>query len=254
MQRKIKIYLVLFMSLLFLGLSLSKAQSALNPSMVLDNLKITDKPNVMPTLNDVNATLMDRPILAVEKSINATPIAEDDTETFLIRPKTWIRVNVSISNVGNQSAYNLTISDPSFSSWAFGSLNLTTQRFVQVDVNATIFYFYYFQPNIEGNFTLLSTEVTYINGTGEEYFSSSQSFNLYILAEEIEYSLEVDLWVNILLFSLAVIAFLGAVVLIDRYLIQKPETRAARRKRRRTVITEKEKSKREVKKKIEKRR
>ncbi|MBY9001982.1 MAG: hypothetical protein KGD64_13775 [Candidatus Heimdallarchaeota archaeon] len=254
MQRKTTISLVLFISLLFAGLPLSRALN--NPPNMTDNISVKDNQQTVfiPILQqDENDTLKDRPILVIEKSINASPIEEgdEDLNTFLLRPNDWIRVNVTIANVGNQSAYNLTIIDPSFEDWAVGSLNLTTQRYVQVDVNATIFYFYYFQTKIVGNFILGETSVSYINGTGTEYYSSSQRFRLAVEALEEEYELVADLWLNILYFCLGVVGILGAIILVDRYVIQKPDGRKSRR--RRFTLTDTQKSKRDEKKKIEKR-
>ena len=254
MQRKFTISLVLFISLLFIALPISRA---LNTSPITGNIiraEDIQQTAINPNLNQENDTLRNRPILTIEKSINASPIQNEDQEisAYLIRPNEWIRVNLTITNVGNESAYNLTIIDPSFEEWAVGNLNLTTQRYIQVDVNATIFYFYYFQPKLEGNFTLEPTSVTYINGTGVEYFSSSQRFIFKVEAVEVEYVLEADLWLNILYFCLGVVGVLGAVVLVDRFAIQK--VHKSKFRRRKFTLGDKQKSKKQTKKKIDKRR
>ncbi len=254
MQKKFTISLALFISLLFIGLPVSRS---LNAAPITGNLiRVEDfqQTVINPNLDQENETLRNRPILIVEKSINATPIQDENQEisSHLIRPNEWIRVNLTITNVGNASAYNLTTVDPSFEEWAVGNLNLTTQRYIQVDVNATIFYFYFFQPKIEGNFTLEATTVTYVNGTGIEYFSSSQRFSLFVEDIEEEYVLEADLWLNILYFCLGVVGVLGTVVLVDRFAIQKVHKGKSRR--RKLSMAEKNKSKREEKRKIEKRR
>ncbi len=254
MQRKITISLVLFISLLFIGLPVSRALSTSPITGDLIRAEDFQQTTVNSNLIQVNDTLRNRPILTIEKSINATPIQDDNVEvcSHLIRPNEWIRVNVTITNVGNASAYNLTTVDPSFEEWAVGNLNLTTQRYIQVDVNATIFYFYYFQPKLEGNYTLEATTVTYINGTGIEYFSSSQRFILQVEAVAEEYVLETDLWLNSLYFCLGVVGVLGAIILVDRYAIQK--VHKSKSKRRRSPTTPKRKSKREERRKIGKRR
>ncbi len=254
MQRKFTISLVLFISLLFIGLPVSRA---LNTTPITGNLIKTEdfqQTVIVPNLDQENDTLKNRPILVVEKSINASPIQNEDVEvtSHLVRPNEWIRVNLTITNVGNESAYNLTTVDPSFEEWAIGNLNLTTQRYIQVDVNATIFYFYYFQAKIEGNFTLEATTVSYVNGTGIEYFSSSQRFSLFVESVEVEYVLEADLWLNILYFCLGVVGILGAVVLVDRYAIQKVHKRKSRRGS--SILLDKQRSKKEEKRKIEKKR
>lgn len=254
MQKKFTISLVLFISLLFIGLPVSRA---FNTAPITGNLiRVEDfqQTVINPNLDQENETLRNRPILIIEKSINASPIQNENQEisSYLIRPDEWIRVNLTITNVGNASAYNLTTVDPSFEEWAVGNLNLTTQRYIQVDVNATIFYFYFFQPKLEGNFTLEPTSVTYVNGTGIEYSSSSQRFSFIVEAVETVYVLEADLWLNILYFCVGVVGVLGAVVLVDRFAIQK--TYKGKSRRRRFSLTEKQKSKREEKRKIEKRR
>ena len=254
MQKKFTISLVLFISLLFIGLPVSRA---LNTTPITGNLigvEDFQQTVINPNLDQDNETLKNRPILIIEKSINASPIQDENQEisSHLIRPNEWIRVNLTITNVGNASAYNLTTVDPSFEEWAVGNLNLTTQRYIQVDINATIFYFYFFQPKLEGNFTLEATTVTYINGTGVEYFSSSQRFSFFVEDVEAEYVIEADLWLNILYFCLGVVGVLGAAVLVDRYAIQK--VHQSKFRRRRFSLADRQKSKREEKRKIEKKR
>lgn len=254
MQRKFTISLVLFISLLFIGLPVSRALNTTPITGDLTEVEDYQQTVIVPNLDQENDTLKNRPILVIEKSINASPIQSEDVEvtSYLIRPNEWIRVNVTITNVGNESAYNLTTVDPSFEEWVIGSLNLTTQRYIQVDVNATIFYFYYFQAKLEGNFTLEATSVNYVNGTGIEYFSSSQRFNLFVEVVAEEYVLESDLWLNIFYFCLGVVGVLGAVILVDRYAIQKVHKRKSRR--RSSILSDKQKSKKKEKRKIEKRR
>lgn len=254
MQRKITISLALFISLLFIGLPASRALST--TPITGNTIKAEDFQQTIfnADLNQENESLRNRPILTVEKSINGTPIQDEEVEvsSYLIRPNEWIRVNVTITNIGNETAYNLTIVDPSFEEWAVGNLNLTIQRYIQVDINATIFYFYYFQPKLEGNFTLESTSVDYINGTGIEYFSSSQRYNLFVEAVEEDYKIAADLWLNILYFCLGVTGILGAIVLVDKYAIQKQHLIKPRK--RSSLDVKKQKSKREEKKRIEKKR
>ena len=254
MQKKFTISLVLFISLLFIGLPVSRA---LNTAPITENLKRVEdfqQTAINPNLDQENDTLKNRPILMIEKSINASPIQDDNQEisSYLVRPNEWIRVNLTITNVGNASAYNLTTVDPSFEEWAVGNLNLTTQRYIQVDINATIFYFYFFQPKLEGNFTLEATTVTYVNGTGIEYFSSSQRFSLFIEDVETEYVIEADLWLNILYFCLGVVGVLGTVVLVDRFAIQKAHEGKSRR--RKFSLSDRQRSKKKEKRKVEKRR
>jgi len=254
MQRKITISLVVFISLLIIGLPVSRA---LNTTPITGNIiRVEDlqQTAIDPNLNQDNDTLRNRPILSIEKAINTSPIQDDNQNirSYLLRPNEWIRVNLTITNLGNASAYNLTTVDPGFEEWAAGKLNLTTQRYIQVDVNATIFYFYYFQFKLEGNFTLEATTITYVDGTGTEYFSSSQIFSLYVEAIEKEYKLAADLWLNILYFCLGVGGVLGAVILVDRYAIQKVHKSKSRR--RSSIKGDKQKSKKEEKRKIEKRR
>ncbi|MHA1397371.1 MAG: hypothetical protein ACTSSG_05480 [Candidatus Heimdallarchaeaceae archaeon] len=173
------------------------------------------------TILDENASIPDRPMLAIKKTINATLI-DGKTGASLVRPLQWIRVNITIENIGNRTAYNLTIIDPEFTPWVSTSLNVTEQNYVEVDVNSTIFYYYYFQPLIEGNFTIEATEVIYHDVNSTEYRAYSQRFSILSLFEEHEEILDATLWLQLLYYSLGILGFIGLVVLVDYLIHRKP--------------------------------
>lgn len=165
-------------------------------------------------LQDDNETIIPpRPILAIEKSVNAT----------LIEPGQWIHVEVNITNIGNGTAYNLTIIDPAFSNISFIGYNYTEQRFVQVDANASIYYHYYFQGIEQGNYTLEATEITYFDINGTEYKSYSDRFNILVLKQEEIPVLESDLWWQLFYYIIAVTVGLSLVVAVDYFIFVRPK-------------------------------
>lgn len=193
--------------------------------------------------NDDNDTIPARPILSVKKTVNTT----------LLESYEWIIINVTIKNVGNRTAYNLTITDSLFGSWVYSTSNFTVQKYVIVEINATINYFYYIQPILEGNFTLESTEVTYNDLLGSEYLSISHKF--YILVYEVEHIpiIEGNLWWKILLYCFLVLLTLGAIVLLD-YLYLNKFFRGKKKKPIASISSSAKKSKREIKKSVNKKR
>jgi hypothetical protein len=204
-------------------------------------------------INQVNDTLPARPLLAVEKAINGSIV---QANSIIIEPNVTIRVNITIKNIGNRTAYNLTIVDPAFESWVLRSLNLTTQRFVQVDINATIFYFYYFTALVEGNFTIEPTEVTY---TGKnrteirEYLAKSVRF-LVESVEDVDIVLiEGELWRKILYYCLGISGTVSLIVVVD-YIILRRRKEKAKPKKPKKAEPVQQKSIQEIKKKRTKRR
>ncbi len=250
MRGKIYLTLTVFLTiLLFLGIPISSATlSPVSTNTNSVNSIISINNNVLQQDNEtLPPPLPPRPILAVEKTVNAT----------IVQPNLdWIRINVTIKNIGNGTAYNLTVKDPSFSSWAVSTMNITEQDYVQVDINATIFYFYFIQTTVEGNFTLESTEITYFNETGPEYNSISQRFNIISIEIINIPPIRAELWVKILYYCLGITGGLGVIVLID-YAILKNFFQQLRTRRQRPVKkapVAQPKSKKQVKKKVQKRR
>jgi uncharacterized repeat protein (TIGR01451 family) len=121
----------IFTITILLFISISNVQSLNNSTENSHRLNFQKEPISNNLLfNDDNDTIPARPILSVKKAINTT----------LLESYEWIRINVTIKNVGNRTAYNLTVTDPLFGSWVYSTLNLTVQKYVIVEINATIIY------------------------------------------------------------------------------------------------------------------
>jgi len=233
--------------ILFLGLTISSVSSNSVALLNMEISTITTENNISPIFNQVNDSFLNRPILDISKDVNDTEINPDNNE--------WIFVNVTIKNIGNLTAYNLTTVDPSFSDWAISSLNLTTQNYVIVEPNATIYYNYYFKPIEEGNFTLEPTTIEYYNITEEEFHAQSQRFVIISIKPQNVVVLDKKLWLNILYYSLAIVAGIGALVLGDYLLFKRPqEVRKKKEKEKTKTGAAAQKSKKQIKRKTKKRR
>jgi hypothetical protein len=201
--------------------------------------------------NSLNDTIPDRPFLEVRKDLNLTLLVPNiEKKTYQVEPGQKIRVNVTIKNNGQRTAFNLTIVDPSFSDWAISSMNMTTQKYVIVQPNATVFYYYYFLPILEGNYTLESTVVNYFHLNGTEYRAFSQRFNIYSFIEEVEEAIEGELWSRILIYCIVISGSIGLVVTGDYILVRRRRERTKKVVKRAPV----QKSKKQQKRKIQKRR
>lgn len=232
----------IFTITILLFISISNVQSLNNSTENSHRLNFQKEPISNNLLfNDDNDTIPARPILSVKKAINTT----------LLESYEWIRINVTIKNVGNRTAYNLTVTDPLFGSWVYSTLNLTVQKYVIVEINATINYFYYIQPILEGNFTLESTEVTYNDLLGAEYLSISHEFNILVFEIEHIPIIEGNLWWKILLYCFLVLLTLGTIVLLD-FLYLNKFLRGRKKKPVASISSSAKKSKRGVKKKVQK--
>ena len=196
--------------------------------------------NPLKAFNGLNETeVPQRPLLSIKKTVNAT----------LVQPYQWIHITVLITNVGNSSAYNLTIVDPALNSWAAKSLNLTEERYVRIDFNASVYYDYYIQPVLEGNYTIEATTVTYYDINGTRYRSFSQRFNVLCLKPEEIPILEKDKWLTLTKYLIAILVSLFVIVISD-YVYIKLKQRKAKPKKRTKV--QKPISKRKEKKKQKK--
>ncbi len=249
MTNKIITTLAVFLTILmFVGLPIAQAY---NQTTVITNIS-----RKSDTINNIgfskNDTLPARPLLSIVKIINGSIV---EPNVIQVQPNITIRVDVTIKNIGNRTAYNLTTTDPGFEDWALTSLNLTTQRFIKVGINATIYYFYYFTSIIEGNFTLESTTIDYIgkNGTElNEYNARSQIFYIFSIKEENIAIIEGSLWIKIFYYCLGISAALGAIVGIDVIILRR---RAGKTKKSvRKGLEPTEKSKKQQKRKVKKRR
>jgi len=131
MTKKIYSTIAVFLTiLLFVGLPIAQANNQETGVTTLSRRNDTTNTNVF----SVNDTLPARPLLSIIKTINGSIIAPN---VIQIQPNTTIRVDVTIKNIGNRSAYNLTSTDPGFENWALTSLNLTTQRFIKVGITTS---------------------------------------------------------------------------------------------------------------------
>lgn len=251
MQKKIfTLTLVSITILLIAGFPIIEASNITDIPLILipDKEDIFQNENIKHSLND---TIPDRPLLDVRKTLNLTLIVPNiDKKTYRVEPGQTINVNVSIKNIGQRTAFNLTIVDPSFEDWAISSLNITTQRYVIVQPNATVFYYYYFIPVLEGNYTLESTEINYFHLNGTEYRAFSQRFNIYSIIEEIEQVIEGELWSKILIYCVVISGSIGLVVTGDYILIRRRRAQTKKVTKRATV----QKSKKQQKRKVQKRR
>ncbi len=249
MSKKIFTTSAVFLTiLLFVGLPIAQSY---NQTTIVTN--ISRKSDTIDNIKfSANDTLPDRPILSIIKTINGSIVAPN---VIQVQPNTTIRVDVSIKNIGNRTAYNLTSTDPGFEDWALSSLNLTTQRFVKVGVNATIFYFYFFTSIIEGNFTIASTTIDYIgrNGTElNEYNARSQRFYIISIKEENIAIIERSLWIKIFYYCLGISAALGAIVGVDVLILRRRAGKTKKPVRRGSEP--REKTKQQQKRKVKKRR
>ncbi len=251
MQKKIfTLTLVSITIILIAGFPIIKASNITNNLSIMqpDTEDFFQKEQVKNSLND---TIPDRPLLDIRKTLNLTLLVPNiDKKTYQVEPGQTINVNISIKNIGQRTAFNLTIFDPSFADWAFSSLNITTQKYVIVQPNATVFYYYYFVPILEGNYTLESTEINYFHLNGTEYRSFSQRFNIYSIIEEIEQTIEGELWSKILIYCIVIAGSIGLVATGD-YILVRRRRRKTKRVVKRVPV---QKSKKQQKRKIQKRR
>ena len=250
MSKKIFTTSAVFLTiLLFVGLPIAQAY---NQTTVVTNISRNSDTIDNIRFISTNDTLPARPLLSIIKTINGSIVAPNVVQ---VQPNITIRVDVTIKNIGNRTAYNLTSVDPGFEDWALTSLNLTTQRFIKIEINATIYYFYYFTAIIEGNFTIASTTIDYIgkNGTEiNEYNARSQRFYIFSTKEENIAIIEGSLWIKILYYCLIISAALGAIVGVDAIILRRRAGKTKKPVRRGPEPTEK--SKKQQKRKVKRRR
>lgn len=238
---------VFLIILLFLGLPVTQANNEIIRTVAIEK----DTNNVNNIRFSVNDTLPPRPILSVVKTMNGSIVSPN---VIQVQPNETIRVDVRIKNVGNRTAYNLTTTDPGFEDWALTSLNLTTQRFIKVGINATIYYFYYFTAVIEGNFTISATTIDYMgveDSEISEYNARSHIFYILSIEERHVAIIEASLWVKMLYYCLAIGGSLGIVVTVDIVILRRKTTTKRPAKKQPTKA---EISKQQQKRKIKKRR
>lgn len=196
---------------------------------------------------ETNDTLPSRPILSIRKTINATI----DDKTYKIEPNQWLKVTSIIKNIGNRTAYNLTITEPLLPSLVSKTIGYYSRSFVEVDINATIYFDYYLLILKEGKFAIDSTTIEYQNKNGHEYSAYSQRFELTsILPEKVE-AIETDLWLNVLWYSLGIGGFF-IIIVTTQYIyekIQKGKEQKSRMSKGPTKKISETKKKRKIEKK-----
>ena len=216
MQHRFRTKLVVYLIItLFASLAFNQLSNQRNVLVLSENVTKTNKTYNLPKLSPINDSFLQRPIIDVEKTVNTTEVNLDDN--------VWIRVNVTITNIGNATAYNLTTVDPEFNEWAVSSLNVTQQRWVIIEVNASAYYYYYFKPILEGNFTLEPTDIVFVDINGTEYHAQSQRFNILSFRPENIAVIDAELWLNILYYRLIIAGSLAAIVLFDYFVIKRPK-------------------------------
>lgn len=154
---------------------------------------------------------IDFPLLKIVKSASST-------ETQLGNE---ITVSINITNWAFVPAYNLTITEPLFSDWAYSSFqDWDDYTFVQVNSDASISYNYTMSVQKEGKYTIGPTEISYVDINGTEYNSRSQAIPITIYVDEPPLSFD-EIWDNILIISLAILAIPIALFLVNKYVWRK---------------------------------
>ncbi len=210
--------LILFICLMFIGSSIFNVYGNANTIDQRINCMKSETSNHSDKsiLQETNDTLPSRPILSIRKSINATI----DDKTYKTEPNQWLKVTIVIKNIGNRTAYNLTITEPLLPSLVSKTIDYYSRNFVEVDINATIYFDYYLLIVKEGKFAIESTTIEYQNNKGHEYSAYSQRFELTsILPEKVEI-IEADLWLNVLWYSLAIGGFF-IIIITTQYIYEK---------------------------------
>ncbi|MCE7740898.1 MAG: hypothetical protein GOP50_00440 [Candidatus Heimdallarchaeota archaeon] len=248
MQLRIKTKLAVYITIaLFASLALTQSSHHNSVFANTEQEKSTLNTDVLPKTSPINDSFLQRPILDIAKTVNATTVNPDED--------VWIRVNVTLKNIGNATAYNLTSVDPDFGDWAISSLNVTQQKWVIVEVNATTYYFYYFKPLVEGNFTIEPTDIVYVDINGTEYHAQSQRFVILSIKPESLEVIDAELWLNILYYSIIIAGALGAIVLFDLFVLKRPkDVKKTKVKVVKKKATSTQQSKKQIKKKTKKRR
>jgi hypothetical protein len=151
------------------------------------------------------------PLLQIVKSASST-------ETHLGNN---ITVNVNITNWSYEPAFNLTITEPLFSDWAYSSFQGWDEyAYIRVDSNASISYNYTVQIKAEGKYTIGPTEISYLSVNSTEYNSRSQSIPITIFVDSPPISLD-EIWRNIFFMSLVLIAVPVGLYSINKYVWRK---------------------------------
>jgi uncharacterized repeat protein (TIGR01451 family) len=126
------------------------------------------------------------------------------SSTEEIRLGNNITINVNVTNWSNEPAFNLSITEPLFSEWAYSYFaGFDEYDYIFVDAQASFSYQYNMTLIAEGKYTIEPTEITYSDVNGTEYNSRSQVIPISIFVENPPISLD-DKWQNILWMALII--------------------------------------------------
>lgn len=244
-RKYLRFVLVVMLVLAVNSSFISGSNSVINNNDQIQKIQEPERNYYRPylALNDTNDTLPSRPLLAIKKVINVTEL----------EPLQWIRIDLNITNIGNRTAYNLSITEPSFEEWAVSTFNLTEQKYIQVEINASFVYTYYIQPLLEGNFTLEATEIKYYDENSVMYKSYSQRYSLNVVLPENVEVIDSEKWLNLFYFVLGIVGVFTTIIIVDLFAIQKVHKRRRSSRKISPLVKKPHKTKQEQKRKIKKR-
>lgn len=127
-----------------------------------------------------------------------------------------ISINVNITNWSDYPAFNLTVTEPLFSDWAYTTFNGWDEYiWIEVDAGASISYSYNMTVKNEGKYTVDATEITYLDENSTIFNTRSQSIPITIFVTDPPISQD-KIWNNILMMSLVIVAAPGVVYGINK--------------------------------------
>lgn len=96
-------------------------------------------------------------------------------------------ITIIIFNYSNKTAYNVTVQEPTFPSWAFDVIGPTEYRYDRIEPQAEQVLTYVLVSKTAGNFTLESTKVVYYDSrditTQRQFTSVSNVIDLTVLPQ-----------------------------------------------------------------------
>ena len=137
-----------------------------------------------------------------------------ETETLL---GNTITVNVNITNWSDYSAFNLTITEPLFSDWAYSTFNgWDDYIWVEVSPGASITYSYNMTVKNEGKYTIAATKIDYLDENSTSFNARSQFIPITIFVTEPPITQD-EIWSNILKMAILIVAIPGLVYGINKF-------------------------------------
>ncbi len=127
--------------------------------------------------------------------------SSSESETLL---GNTVFINVNITNWSDYPAFNLTITEPLFSDWAYSTFNGWDEYiWVEVDSGASISYSYNMTVVNEGSYIIDATSIRYLDENNTIYNTRSQSIPITIYLTEPPISQD-KIWNNIFIMALIV--------------------------------------------------